>query len=87
MAAERVTDKAPHTGGDLVPEDLQARAELVRDGLAKVPEAARFLGISKSMVYLMVDRGDLPHVPIGRAVRIPWAALHRYAAQALVTVG
>ncbi len=40
--------------------------------LLKIPEVAARLRISRSMVHLMIARGELPHVRIGRrAVRVP----------------
>lgn len=37
--------------------------------LATAPEIASLLGISRQFVYLMAERGELPHFRIGRAVR------------------
>lgn len=56
------------------------RAELVADGLARVVEAAKFLGLSKSMVYDMMNDGTLASVRIGGARRIPRKALIELAA-------
>ena len=35
-----------------------------------VPQVAEYLQISKSKLYLMVQRGEIPHVKIGKNVRI-----------------
>jgi len=35
-----------------------------------VPEVAEYLKLSKSKMYRMVQRGQIPHVKIGRNVRI-----------------
>jgi len=40
------------------------------DELLTIPEAARFLKISKSKVYQMAKEGKLPHFKIGRNIRI-----------------
>ncbi|MBM3465953.1 MAG: helix-turn-helix domain-containing protein [Armatimonadetes bacterium] len=43
--------------------------------LLKLSEAARLLSLGRTTVYAMVASGELPVVHIGRAVRIPAAAL------------
>ncbi len=58
--------------------------ELVSDGLDKIADAARFLGLSVSQLYALMQRGDLPFVKIGRSRRIPHRALVELAAQHLV---
>jgi excisionase family DNA binding protein len=45
------------------------------DGLARVREAQRFLALSRSAVYDLMDKGELQYVKIGKARRIPWPAL------------
>lgn len=39
--------------------------------LLRVPEAARMLGIARSLAYEMARDGRLPAVRIGKAVRVP----------------
>jgi len=46
--------------------------------LVRVEEAARLLSLSRSMIYLLLDRGDLPSVRCGTARRIPLAALQAW---------
>jgi excisionase family DNA binding protein len=41
----------------------------------RVEDAARFLGISRGLVYEMVKRGELTGRKFGRLLRIPKAAL------------
>ncbi len=41
-----------------------------------VEEAARTLGISRTLAYEAVRRGEIPHVRIGRRVLIPISQLH-----------
>lgn len=41
----------------------------------KVHEAAEMVGLSRAMGYLLVTSGEWPHFKVGRAVRIPVAAL------------
>jgi excisionase family DNA binding protein len=55
----------------------------VADGLMTVPEAARFLSISRSKLYVMMDEGDLRFVKIGRSRRIPRRAVVDLAARGL----
>jgi len=42
-----------------------------------VEEMAARLGISRSFAYEAVQRGDIPHLRIGRRILIPRSALHR----------
>ena len=43
-----------------------------------IPEVARYLKLSKSKVYYMVQNGDIPHLKIGRNVRIREKDLQRW---------
>jgi excisionase family DNA binding protein len=43
--------------------------------LLRPVEAALLLGVSRSMIYIMLTRDDLPSITIGKARRIPAAAL------------
>ncbi len=58
-------------------------ADLVADGLSTVREAAGFLRLSRSTVYTLMDRGELPFVKLGRSRRIPRRAVIQLAARAL----
>ena len=61
------------------------REQLVEDGLAKVLEAAQFLGLSRSKLYAEMDAGRLPYCKFGaRARRIPWRAVRAFAEESLV---
>ncbi len=51
------------------------------DRLVTVPQAAERLALSRSKVYLMMDRGDLPYVVIGRSRRIAMADLADFIAR------
>jgi excisionase family DNA binding protein len=60
------------------------RAALVEDGLVDVNEAADFLGISRSAIYNLMGRGELPFAKIGGSRRIPRRSLRELAAKCLV---
>jgi excisionase family DNA binding protein len=59
-------------------------AELLSEGLARIPEVARFLGLSRSQIYVLMDRGELPYVRIGRSRRVPHRAAVDLARRNLV---
>ena len=63
-----------------------AQHELIADGLQRISEAARFLGISRSLVYQLINSGRLPTVRIGRSRRIPIRAVRELAVNSLVAV-
>ena len=44
----------------------------------RMPEAARALGISRSQIYSLAARGEIPIVRIGASLRVPAAALDRW---------
>jgi excisionase family DNA binding protein len=57
---------------------------VVCDGFDRVRDAARFLGISVSQVYLLMDRGELPYAKFGKSRRIPRRSVVQYAMRNLV---
>ena len=46
--------------------------------LRVVPDVVESLGLSRSEVYALIQRGEMPAVRIGRSVRVPAAALARW---------
>jgi excisionase family DNA binding protein len=58
--------------------------EIVTEGLQRISETARFLGISRSLVYRLINAGLLPTVRIGRSRRIPIRAVRELAAKNLI---
>lgn len=48
---------------------------IVCDGLERVSDTARFLCISRSQVYKLINMGVLPSVRIGKSRRIPIRAV------------
>jgi excisionase family DNA binding protein len=67
-------------------EPAGRKLEMVRDGLDKVVEVARFYRVSVAQVYAMMQRGTLPFVKLGRSRRIPHRAVLELAARNLVGV-
>lgn len=48
--------------------------------LLRPEEAAESLGLSRSLLYQLMASGEIAHVKIGTARRIPAAELERYVA-------
>jgi excisionase family DNA binding protein len=42
-----------------------------------VEEAGRLLGISRGLAYVLVNRGDIPSIRLGRRIVVPRKALDR----------
>jgi excisionase family DNA binding protein len=61
-----------------------ARENLIADGLATVKDAEGFLKIGRSKLYEEMDAGRLTYCKFGRARRIPWREIRRYAADSLM---
>jgi excisionase family DNA binding protein len=49
--------------------------------LLTVEEAARHLGIGRTLAWRLVREGELPVVRLGRCVRVPWQALQEWVAR------
>ena len=49
--------------------------------LLNVQEAAALLGVGKGLVYELVAQDRLPHIKLGRVVRIPRQGLEAWIAQ------
>ena len=58
--------------------------DLVQDGLMAVAEAAKFVGLSRSELYVRMERGELAYCRLGRRRLIPRRALLNLAQQNLV---
>jgi excisionase family DNA binding protein len=65
-------------------ETLDKPGSLMAEGLMRVADATRFIGLSRATLYLLMDRGDLPYCKIGGARRIPRKALVELAEKNLV---
>jgi len=60
--------------------------ELLADGLERISDAARYLGVSRSLVYRLINSGMLPSVRIGRNRRVPIRAVRELASDNLVVL-
>jgi excisionase family DNA binding protein len=67
-----------------VNERKTAAMAIVAAGLDRVDEVARFLGLSRSYIYELMERGELVYVKVGRSRRIPHHAVLQLAARHLV---
>lgn len=50
-----------------------------------VAETAEALGISRTSAYELIRRGDLPHIRIGRVIRVPSEALMEWVITSTTT--
>jgi excisionase family DNA binding protein len=57
---------------------------IVSEGLERVADAARFLGISRSSVYKLIRAGMLPSVKLGHSRRVPIRSVRELASDRLV---
>lgn len=46
--------------------------------LLKVEAAAKLLSLGRTKTYELITAGELPVIRVGRAVRVPVAALHQW---------
>ncbi len=58
-----------------------------RDGLATIIEVSRYLRISRTAIYGLMDAGKLPFLRIGRSRRIAWSEVKALAARSIVGAG
>ncbi len=52
-----------------------SRGELVSEGNLTVPEAARLIRLSRSQLYALMSKGELPFIKIGKRRLVPRRAL------------
>lgn len=61
---------------------IRVKAEVVEvpsSGLATIKDACAFLSLGKSIVYELINAGELKTTHIGRAVRLHWESLREFA--------
>jgi excisionase family DNA binding protein len=66
-------------------EMKRTRNTIESDGFVGIEEAMRYLDISRTALYALMERGELPFVKFGRARRIHSSALTKFAQTAIVT--
>jgi excisionase family DNA binding protein len=59
-------------------------SQVVEEGLKTLSEAQQFVGVSRSGLYSLMERGELAYCKIGRRRLIPKRALIELAQRALV---
>jgi excisionase family DNA binding protein len=55
----------------------------LEDPIMTVPEVARYLKISKAKMYYLVSRKQIPHIRLGRNVRVRKSDLLNWLSQKL----
>lgn len=54
-------------------------------GLQTVQAVAEFLSLSRSKVYQLMERGELPYVKLGKSRRVRWSDVLQLVDQNIVT--
>lgn len=52
--------------------------------LARVPEVAKYLSLSRSKIYQLMESGSLPYVRFGRCRRIRWSDVQALVEQSRI---
>jgi len=55
--------------------------------LIRVSEVARHLSLSRSTIYQMMDRGELPYVKLRKSRRVPLEAVERLVSEHTIVAG
>ena len=58
--------------------------KMIASGMMTIREAAKFLRLSRSTLYVLMDEGGLCYVKIGGSRRIPLEAVHALAKSNLI---
>lgn len=56
-------------------------------GYATIAQAGTFLSLSRATIYTLMDGGELAYARFGRARRIAWQELRRFADACTVAAG
>jgi len=56
-----------------MPRSLEKPMEAAEGRLCPVADVARYLSLSRSKVYAMMEAGELPYVKLGKSRRVRWA--------------
>lgn len=65
-------------------ETIARKLDLAENGAISVKEAARLLGVSRSLLYAMMETGKLAYARIGRRRVIPRKAIQEVLAENIV---
>jgi excisionase family DNA binding protein len=65
---------------------LSTGDEIISDGLERISDAARLLGMSRSHIYRMIRDRVLPSVKIGKTRRVPVRAVRDLVLNNMVSV-
>jgi len=65
--------------------ELDGRNDVPTLGLQPVAKVAKFLSLSRSKVYLMMDQGQLPYVKLGKSRRVRWSDVLKLVDQNVVS--
>jgi excisionase family DNA binding protein len=74
----------PAAGSDLARMDAATdnrNARAARTPLATVAEVARYLSISRSKLYQIMDNGTLPYIKMGKSRRMRWDDVESFIAK------
>jgi excisionase family DNA binding protein len=53
--------------------------------LGRVTEVAKYLNLSRSKIYLMMEQGELPYVKLGKSRRVRWSDVLKLVEQNTVS--
>lgn len=62
----------------------ECHPDFLSDGLERIADSARFLGMSRGQIYKLINLGMLPSVKLGRSRRVPVRAVRDLARAHLV---
>ncbi len=66
---------------------MNAQPVLLADRILTVPQVAIYLQISKSKIYYLISRRQIPHIRLGRNVRIRESDLGRWLERSVEPAG
>jgi excisionase family DNA binding protein len=61
-----------------------SKTEMMEEGMTRITEAAKYLGLSRTKVYQLMHAGELVYAKFGKSRRIPRRALVAYVQKNLV---
>lgn len=70
-----------------MPTTIDDANDRLDSGLQPVNKVARFLSLSRSKVYALMEAGELPYVKLGKSRRVRWADVLELVARNRVVRG